>query len=865
MRSAFSPNSKLPMPVDAADFELASYFAEADIDRPIATSQASDSLLSSRSTWTPRELHSHLKSVYSESIGYCFDHITDPRVRQWVTERIESSKQTLENTPKEVHEQILETISESQAFSDFCERKFSVKKRFGGEGIDTGVLALKELVRGFHEKKGKEFVLGMSHRGRLNSLVCVLKKPYQKMFVEFLEKPLEFLKDLIPGFYGDVKYHNGYKSVDVDQNGNELRLEMLPNPSHLEAVNPVVMGYSRGLAEARGDHSGAEVLPVLTHGDAAFAGQGVVYETLQMEQLRGYSVGGTVHLVFNNQVGFTTNPLDGRSTRYATDIARFNENLMLLVNANDPVAVRQVARLALDYRSEFKKDVFIEIMGFRKYGHNEQDNPRFTQPVMYQKVDSMPTVHTKYTSNLIASGIFTQAEIDAKYNAYSAEIERHYERARSEEIDPANYYERANQFAKEASGVQSERLRELARKVYTLDLKDFELDKTVSRIYKNSLKAVEDGKGIGWATAEHLAYASLLEEGHSVRVSGEDCERGTFSHRHAVMVDKKTGAKYFPLSAVLPAERSGDLTIVNSLLSEYGVMGYDFGYSLARQDALTIWEAQFGDFANGGQIIIDQFLLNSEKKWSLFSGLVLLLPHGYDGNGPEHSNARVERFLSNIDDDYMRAASSQDYRDRLTELTNAQVCNMTTAANFFHALRGQVKKPHRKPLIVMSPKKILMSKEVQSPLEDFGPEGAFQPLINDTPSGPAVKKVLLCSGQVYFDLKNRRTQLGLEGEVAIIRIERLGPFPYNEFVSTVKGLSADAEFVFVSEENFNFSAFSYVEPRVNMLLQECGFENDLQYVGRGFSSSTSTGIEVVHRREYETLINEALDKLPDSN
>jgi 2-oxoglutarate dehydrogenase E1 component len=785
-------------------------------------------------------------------------------MRDWIERKIEQN--TDSPVSKEVYNSLLHTILESQAFSDFSMRKFSTLKRFGADGLDSGIVAVQELVNHFHEMGGKELVLGMAHRGRLNTLSTVFKKPYTKMFMEFLDQPLDFLEETVYNFYGDVKYHNGYTTVDKHTNGNEMRIQMLPNPSHLEAINPLVMGYAKGKKDKLNDENGAQVLPVLIHGDAALAGQGIIYETLQMEKLRGYSVGGTIHIVFNNQVGFTTEPLDGRTTRHSSSIARSNENLMIMVNADDPVKVREAMRLGLEYRSEFQKDVFIELIGYRKNGHNETDNPRFTQPVMYQTIDAMKPMHQKYSEFLVSQGLFSQEEVEGVYNHYYNDvIDRDYNIVKNKEVDPSIYNLAKNDYSNIAgdqnTGMDLDKFKEIGRKLYSLDLPDFTIDNTVKRLYKTSLKSIEEGKGISWATAEHMAYASLLNEGYSVRLSGEDCERGTFSHRHAVLVDQKNNKKHFPLSDLLPQERKNDLTIVNSLLSEYGVLGFDYGYTWARQDALTIWEAQFGDFANGAQIIIDQFLMNSEKKWRRFSGLVMLLPHGYDGMGPEHSNARIERFLSNVDDDFMLARTSQEYRDNIESLTNIKVCNMTLASNFFHSLRNQVKNQERKPMVVMSPKKILMNRGVQSSIEEFAIDKGFQPVLPDSAPASKVKKVLICSGQIYFELNTRRTKLNLDEEIAIIRLERIGPFAYNEFKAAISGYGPETEFVFVSEEQFNFGAYLFVEPRANLILEEAGFKNRLKYVGRSFSSSSSTGIGWLHAKEIENILTTAVGEL----
>ena len=847
-------------------FELDFYFPEDKMDTPIPISGSRIKLLNSRKSWTPRELFDFLKSIYCGKIAFYHYHIQNTETKIWLENKLELSEQ--KEVTKENHEDLLNTILESQAFSDFCTKKFSTLKRFGAEGLDSGVSAIQELVTKFHECGGDEFVLGMAHRGRLNALPCVFKKPYQKMFVEFFDHPMDFVEETVHDFYGDVKYHNGYTNKVTHKSGNEMTIQMLPNPSHLEAVNPLVMGFAKGKQDQLADPSGKKVLPVLIHGDAAIAGQGIIYETLQMEKLKGYSVGGTIHVVFNNQVGFTTEPLDGRSGHYATNIARSNENLIIMVNADDPVKVREAMRLAVDYRNDFQKDVFVDLIGYRKHGHNEQDNPRFTQPVMYKTIDAMTSMSQKYCDRLVAEGIFTQEEIEQKYDHfYNGVMEKEYTLVRNKEFNSSIYNLKKNNFSNPSgnnfSGVNLETFQNLGKKVYTLDLPNFKIDNTVQRLYKTALKSIETGTKISWATAEHMAFASLLNEGHVVRLSGEDCERGTFSHRQSVLVEQETNEKYFPLTQILPENRKGDLTIVNSLLSEYGVLGFDYGFTWARPDALTIWEAQFGDFANGAQIIIDQFLMNAEKKWRRFSNLVMLLPHGYDGMGPEHSNARIERFLQNVDDDYMKAETCQDYRDNIENYTNVRICNITLASNYFHLLRSQVKQSHRKPLVVMSPKKILMLKDVQSNLEEFGEDRKFRPVLDDVNPKDQTKKVLICSGQVYFDLNNRRTKLGLENEIAIVRLERIGPFAYNEFAEAIKGYNKDTEFVFVSEEQFNFSAFSFVQPRINIVLSQNGFSNSLKYTGRKVSSSSSTGINWVHKLEIENIVSEAVGKLSE--
>ena len=858
--------NKFKVTIPLKEFELDHFFDESEFDIEISSQGLDDPLISSQTTWKPRELFALMKNIYCNEMSCLFSHMTDTKAREWVRRRFEANDENY--LSKEEHIDLLKTILESQAFSNYSNVKFSTIKRFGSDGLDTSVSAVKEIIRRFHEIKGSHAIIGMAHRGRLNILATVLKKPYEKMFMEYLNKTPDFLQETVYDFYGDVKYHNDYHNTDTDKHGNEIKIEMLPNPSHLEAVNTVVQGYVKGLQIEMPVEDQYKILPIIIHGDAALAGQGVIYEALQMELLDNFEVEGSIHLVFNNQIGFTTEPTDGRSNRYCTTVAKTNENPIIMVNADNPVQVRKAVRMAVDYRTEFKKDIFIDIIGYRKHGHNEQDNPRFTQPVMYKLIDQMKPMYQKYTAWLVSQGILTQDEIDERYRKYYDDvIGAGYEKAKKDLYNPNIWSLESNEFpikGTTTSGLSSEFIRDIGKTVYKIDHYTMNLDNTVKKIYKNSLKAINSGIGIDWATAEGLAFGSLLKEGYLVRLSGEDVERGTFSHRHSVLVDQDDNSKVFPLHNLLSECQKGRLSISNSLLSEYGVLGFDYGFSWSRPDALTIWEAQFGDFANGAQIIIDQFLMNSEKKWRRFSNLVMLLPHGYDGMGPEHSNARIERFIANVDDNFIKAKVDQDYRDNILEYCNIQVCNITTPANYFHALRNQLKKSYRKPLVVMSPKKILRHKDVKSDMVDLETNSYFKPIINDqAPNSPKniVQKVLICSGQIYFELVNRRKELGKEDVLPIIRLERLAPFPYNEFKESIQGYNKDVEFVFISEEQLNFGAFMNVNPRINMMLKEDGFTCELQYVGRKVSSSSSTGISSIHLKEIEEILTNSVGAL----
>lgn len=860
-----------------------SFFSREELSTIIDLSGSTDVLLRSIGSASPGEVAERLSQTYCGTLGFEFEHIEDEASRAWCQAKAETFPDF--QISKSEHAVILDELLESQAFSHFCDTKFSTLKRFGADGIDSAVTAMGELVRSFHKEGGNRFVIGMAHRARLNILTTVLKKPYEKMFSDFLEILPEFRKETVPDFYSDVKYHKGHSNLQTDpETGNEMLVEMLCNPSHLEAVNLVVAGYCYGKAR---EHSSSannsdsteisrkKVLPVIIHGDAAMSGQGIVYEGLQMESLDGYSVGGSVHVVFNNQVGFTTNPKHSRSFRSVADIGKANGNLIIKVNGDDVRSVIFAMRAAVEYRCVFGKDVFVDLIGYRKYGHNEQDNPKFTQPVMYKQIGQMRPVYQKYSDSLVAQNLFTQDEIDTRFDFFKKDvIEAEFERVKKSDFNPEVWKIQKNHFNEiEPTGVPEEAIKNVGRKIFDLEGVTMNVDNTIKRLYKNALKTIEEGKAIDWGTAELLAYGTLISEGHALRLSGEDVERGTFSHRQAVLVDQKTSEKMFPLSRVAPqnpanpsdsqtALQRDQMTIINSLLSEYGVLAFEYGHSLSRPGSMSIWEAQFGDFANGAQIVIDQFVMSAEKKWRNFSNLTMLLPHGHDGMGPEHSNARLERYLTNVDDDYVRIESDPVYRAGINEICNARVCNITSPANYFHALRSQLKHPLRKPLIVFTPKRLLRAKDVKSDIADFSPETGFKPVLGDENPNldkSKVEKVLICSGQIYFDLKAKRASLGLQDRVAILRLERIGPFPYDEFKQEITGFDPNVSMVFVSEEQMNFGAFTYVQPRANLVLEEALFEVELEYVGRRQSSSCSTGWHGVHVKEGEEVVTQAME------
>lgn len=809
--------------------------------------------------WTPLEIFNKLNSVYCGHIAFQYSHIPSAQTKEWIQKRIEHFP--LINKSKNEKIELLDRILESQSFSIFCEKKYSTYKRFGCDGLDSGISGLSHLMN-YSKKYGiKECFLGMAHRGRLNTLCSVLKKPYEQMFAEFEDIRYTEHKDLIFGFSGDVKYHLGCSGKLVHDNGKELIMNLLPNPSHLEAVYPVILGSTKARMRVLKDITGKQVLPVVIHGDAALAGQGIIYETQQMEKLESFYVGGTVHIVFNNQIGFTTDSKQSRSNYYPTSIAMTNGIFVIHANAQDPEAVDKAMELALDYRMEFGADVYLNIIGFRKFGHNEQDTPHFTQPQMYKAIKDKKSMYLEYSDKLIEEGVITKEEFDSKMENYFNNLVEKQKIAQSasfntDEWDPYGWKIVRNR-NRDITGVNSEKLKNLGREICKLP-ENFNSHKSIKKLYEDRLESIETGKGIDWGTAEALAFASLLSEGHSIRLSGEDVERGTFSHRHAVITDQKTNQKFMPLSNILK-DINSKLNIHNSLLSEYGVLGFEYGHSIANPDDLTIWEAQFGDFANGAQIIIDQFITSGEKKWGKQSGLVCYLPHGADGQGPEHSNCHIERLLSNVSDDWRLLKSNPKLIDTLSKDINMFVVNVTAPSNLFHLLRWQLKANYRKPLIFCSPKRLLRHKLVRSDIEEFEIGSNFEKVIGEKflDNKNKIRKVLTCSGQIYFDLLEKREALGIE-DVAIIRLEQLGPFPYLAFEKEINEYKKDVEVTWVSEEPENFGAWFYVKPRMDLSLEKLN-RKPLNYVGRPISTATASGYSSLNKKELNQLLKEAFD------
>ncbi len=782
-----------------------------------------------------REIVRRLRDTYCRSIGVEYTHIEAPDEREWLQGRMESTCNHVTLT-REQQLQILAKLTDAEMWEGFVASTWVGAKRFSVEGGESAI-ALIELVVGKAASLGvEEVVLGMAHRGRLNVLVNVMGQPPQDLIAEF--------DDIAPENKlgrADVKYHLGFSSDRVFD-GKSVHLTLCFNPSHLEFVNPVVEGRVRAKQDRRGDTERKRVMPLLIHGDAAFIGQGVVAETLNMAGTRAYHTGGTVHVVINNQVGFTTDFLDSRSSRYCTDIVRMLRCPVFHVNGEDPEAVAQVAMLAAEYRQKFSKDVVIDLYCYRKFGHNEGDEPRFTQPVMYQAIDAKETVRKIYVKTLSSTGLTTHedAERIAKESRQKLENALKEVRDSKREFEVAAYTHLWEGFRGGAdldvpdatTNVSLARAKELLVKLGTVP-EGFETMRQITQVLASYKSAAETGQDIRWGIAENLAYATLLTEGYGVRITGQDVQRGTFAHRHCVLSHAKTGEKYAPLHHL--DAKQARFEAHDSTLSESGVMGFEYGYSLDTPDALVIWEAQFGDFANGAQVIIDQFVTSSEDKWDRLNGLVLLLPHGFEGAGPEHSSARLERFLSLAAED------------------NIQVVNLTTAAQIYHALRRQVKRPLRKPLIVMSPKSLLRSADAASTLDDLV-KGSFQRIIPDIDIAPKkAKRVLLCSGKIYYELAKKRKEESRD-DIAIVRLEQLYPIRAAELEAVLAPYAEGTELIWVQEEPWNMGAWYFIHARVPAML---GARFTLRCIARPESASPATGSLGAHKLEQKAILDEA--------
>ncbi len=789
-----------------------------------------------------------LDKTYAGTIGFEYMHISDPEQRAWMQERIEGAEIQFTEQGKRA---ILSKLIESEGAERFLNVKYTGTKRFGLDGGESMVPALEQIIKRGGQLGVREIVIGMPHRGRLNVLATVMAKPWRAIFNEFRGGSAH--PDDVEGS-GDVKYHLGASS-DREFDDNRVHLSLTANPSHLEIVDPVVLGKVRAKQDQAGDTERKTIMPLLLHGDAAFAGQGVVAECLGLSGLRGHRTGGSIHFIVNNQIGFTTAPRFSRSSPYPSDVAKMIDAPIFHVNGDDPEAVVHVTKIATEFRQRFGKPVVIDMFCYRRHGHNEADEPAFTQPLMYQRIAEHPRVVEIYADRLLKEGLVSKEEIDglqAKFRDFLEEEFLAGETYRPNRADWLDGRWSGIGFAEEGArrgltGVDLDVLREVGHKLTEIP-PTLTPHKTIARIMKMRRRSIDEGKGIDWATAESLAYGTLLVEGFKIRLSGQDSERGTFSHRHSVLMDQLSENKYTPLKHL--GKEQGDFEVINSMLSEEAVLGFEYGYSLAEPNALVLWEAQFGDFANGAQVIIDQFISSGERKWLRMSGLVLLLPHGYEGQGPEHSSARLERYLQLCAED------------------NWQVVNCTTPANYFHVLRRQLHRQFRKPLVLMTPKSLLRHKKVKSDIADFGPDSSFHRLLWDNAERVAdspiklvpdseIRRVVLCSGKVYYDLEAERETRGTS-DVYLLRMEQLYPFPARALIQEL-GRFKDAEIVWCQEEPKNMGAWSFVDPNLSWVLDHIDAKHRrARYAGRPSSAATATGLMSKHVRELKALLNEAL-------
>jgi 2-oxoglutarate dehydrogenase E1 component len=813
-------------------------FTEADMDRPIFI----DRMLGLE-TATLREILQIVRRTYCATIGVEYMHIYHPEQKLWIQERIEGRDKEVSFT-REGKRAILNKLAEAEGFERFLQLKYTGTKRFGLEGGEALIPAMEAIIKRGGQLGVKDIALGMPHRGRLNVLANLMSKPYQAIFSEF--QGSAFHPEDFQGS-GDVKYHLGTSS-DREFDGNRVHLSLTANPSHLEAVNPVVLGKARAKQAQLGDAERSQVLTVLLHGDAAFAGQGLVAECFALSELKGYRTGGTIHLIVNNQIGFTTSPAYSRSSPYPSDVAKVVQAPIFHVNGDDPEAVVHVAKIATEFRQLFKKDVVVDMFCYRRHGHNETDEPAFTQPLMYRTIAQHPTTRQIYARRLVAEGLIGEAEGEAMVSDFHARLEREHEASKVYKPNKADWLEGRWAGLEVASGddrrgdtaVALDTLREVGRKICAAP-QGFSLHRTLQRILAARRKSVESGEGIDWATAEALAFGTLCLEGFPVRLSGQDSGRGTFSQRHAVLIDQQSEERFVPLNNL--AEGQGTFEVHDSLLSEAAVLGFEYGYSLAEPRALVLWEAQFGDFANGAQVIIDQFIASGEVKWMRMSGMVMMLPHGHEGQGPEHSSARLERYLQLCAED------------------NIQVVYCTTPANFFHALRRQMHRKFRKPLVAMTPKSLLRHKLAVSRLDDFGPGSSFHRVLGESgrigPDGK-VRRIVLCSGKVYYDLFEEREKRGLK-DVALIRLEQLYPFPRKTLAAELARYKNAEQVVWCQEEPKNMGAWSFAAPCIEEVLDQVGGKaRRPAYAGRKEAASPATGLYRKHVAEQAALVETAL-------
>jgi 2-oxoglutarate dehydrogenase E1 component len=849
LKANLDPLGIATTPGDASELDPATYgFSGADFERPIFL----DFVLGLE-TSTIGEILAILKRTYCGNVGVQYMHISDPKEKAWLQERIEGRDKEIVFT-KEGKVAILKKLIETEGFERFLHRRFPGTKRFGLDGGESLVPALEQIIKRGGALGVQDIIIGMPHRGRLNVLAAVMGKPYHVIFHEF--QGGSSLPSDVEGS-GDVKYHLGASS-DREFDGNSVHLSLTANPSHLEIVNPVVIGKARAKQafKLRETPSAgrSHVMPLLMHGDAAFAGQGVVAECFALSGLRGYGVGGSMHFIVNNQIGFTTSPKNSRSSPYPSDVALMVEAPIFHANGDDPEAVTFAAKVATEYRQLFGKDVVVDMFCYRRFGHNEGDDPTMTQPLMYQKIKDHPSVRQLYTNRLVEEGVTTAPEVDGWIREFDDFLDQEFDAGKAYHANKADWLDGKWSGLKlpgveesRVTGVAKQKLLDLGRKITTIPER-ITVHKTVARVIEGRREAIETGAGIDWATGEQLAFATLLDQGYPVRLSGQDSVRGTFSQRHSGLVDQKTEEVYFPLRNLGPTQAHYEA--LDSALSEEAVLGFEYGFSLTDPNTLTMWEAQFGDFANGAQVVIDQFISSGERKWLRMSGLTLLLPHGYEGQGPEHSSARLERFLQLCAED------------------NMQVVYPTTPANYFHALRRQMLREFRKPLIVMTPKSLLRHKRAVSNLADMADGSSFHRVMIDgaeagcdvggvtLKSDDQISRVVLCSGKVYYDLIDHRAKTGRD-DIYVLRLEQFYPWPLKSLSNELKRFK-NAELIWVQEEPKNMGGWQFVDPWLELTLERLDVKaKRARYVGRPASASTAAGLMSRHLKELESFLTEA--------
>lgn len=827
------------------ELDPASYgFSGADMDRPIFI----DNVLGLQIA-TMRQILDIVKRTYCGTFAMQYMHISNPEEASWLKERIEGYNKEITFT-REGRKAILNKMVEAEGFEKFLHVKYMGTKRFGLDGGESLIPAMEQIIKRGGALGVRDIVIGMPHRGRLSVLANVMQKPYKAIFNEF--QGGSFKPEDVDGS-GDVKYHLGASS-DREFDGNNVHLSLTANPSHLEAVNPVVLGKVRAKQDQLGDEERSQVLPILLHGDAAFAGQGVVAECFALSGLRGHKTGGTMHIVVNNQIGFTTAPHFSRSSPYPTDNALVVEAPIFHVNGDDPEAVVHAAKVATEFRQKFQKDVVLDIFCYRRFGHNEGDEPMFTNPVMYKKIKGHKTTLSLYTERLVKDGLIPEGEIEDMKAAFQAKMNEEFEAGKEFKPNKADWLDgkwshldrKDEDYQRGETAIKRATFDEVGKSLSTVP-EGYPIHKTVGRLLENRGKMFETGEGIDWATGEALAFGSLLTEGYPVRLSGQDATRGTFSQRHSGIVNQDDESRYYPLNNVRPGQAQYE--VIDSALSEYAVLGFEYGYSLAEPNALTLWEAQFGDFANGAQIMFDQFISSGESKWLRMSGLTVLLPHGFEGQGPEHSSARLERFLQMCGGD------------------NWIVANCTTPANYFHILRRQLHRSFRKPLILMTPKSLLRHKLAVSKADEFTDGSSFHRVLwDDAQHGNSdtklvadskIKRVVMCSGKVYYDLLEERDARGID-DVYLLRVEQFYPFPAISLVKELERFKG-AEMVWCQEEPKNQGAWSFIEPNIEWVLGRIKAKHTRPtFVGRAASASPATGLASQHKAQQNALVNEAL-------